>query len=152
MKIQKKVLVQANQLYSSLGSRSFPWAPFCFQNFLETSYKQECIPVGCLPPVHRPYLVSAWSRGGGLCTWSRGGVPGPRGCTWPWGVPGLGDVPGPGGVPGPRGCTWSWWSYLVPGGCTWSGRCTWSGTPPPPVDRITDACKNITLPQLRCGR
>ena len=23
---------------------------------------------------------------------------------------------------------------------------------PPPVDRITDACKNITLPQLHCGR
>ena len=22
---------------------------------------------------------------------------------------------------------------------------------PPPVDRITDACENITLPQLRCG-
>ena len=24
--------------------------------------------------------------------------------------------------------------------------------PPPRVDRITDACKNITLAQLRCGR
>ena len=24
--------------------------------------------------------------------------------------------------------------------------------PPPPVNRITDTCKNITLPQLRCGR
>ena len=24
--------------------------------------------------------------------------------------------------------------------------------PPPPVDRITDACENMTLPQLRCGR
>ena len=23
---------------------------------------------------------------------------------------------------------------------------------PPPVNRITDTCKNITLPQLRCGR
>ena len=23
---------------------------------------------------------------------------------------------------------------------------------PPPVDRITDTCKSITLPQLRCGR
>ena len=23
---------------------------------------------------------------------------------------------------------------------------------PPPVDRITDACENITLPQLRYGR
>ena len=77
---------------------------------------------------------------------SRGGVPGP------------GSVPGPGrctwsrgGVPGPRGV------YLVPGGCTWSqgvylvpGECTCPGTPP--RDRITDACENITLPQLRCGR
>ena len=26
------------------------------------------------------------------------------------------------------------------------------GGTPPPVKRITDACKNITLPQLRCGR
>ena len=25
-------------------------------------------------------------------------------------------------------------------------------SPPPPVNRITDTCKNITLPQLRCGR
>ena len=29
-------------------------------------------------------------------------------------------------------------------------------TPPgadtPPVNRMTDACENITLPQLRCGR
>ena len=24
--------------------------------------------------------------------------------------------------------------------------------PPSPVNRITDACENITLPQLRCGR
>ena len=28
----------------------------------------------------------------------------------------------------------------------------WDTTPPPPVNRITDTCKNITLPQLRCGR
>ena len=32
----------------------------------------------------------------------------------------------------------------------------WEQTPwdqaPSPVDRITDACENITLPQLRCGR
>ena len=39
----------------------------------------------------------------------------------------------------------------VSGGCTWSRRCTWSrgGTVPgnPPVNRMTDRCKNITLPQ-----
>ena len=89
----------------------------------------------------------------GGCTWSRGvylvlgGVPGPGRCTWSWGA-----------VPGPRGV------YLVPGGCTWSRACTWSwgvylvpvgGVPGqvlPPVNRITHTCKNITLPQLRCGR
>ena len=27
-----------------------------------------------------------------------------------------------------------------------------AGITPPPVNRITDTCKNITLPQLRCKR
>ena len=62
------------------------------------------------------------------------GVPGPGG------VPSLGlgvylvagVVPGLGGIPGPGGCTWSW-------GCTCPGT--------PPVKRMTDKCKNITLPQ-----
>ena len=65
---------------------------------------------------------------------SRGGVPGPGGCTWSWGVylvpggvPGLG-VPGPGvylpgGAPGPGG---------VPGQVL------------PPCGQ-THACKNITF-------
>ena len=82
--------------------------------------KQECIPVGCVPPrvdrislIGEVYLVGGgctWSQGG--CTWSPGG-----GCTWSWG-----------GVPGPRGVS------LIPGGCTWSlGGCTWSqgGVPGP---------------------
>ena len=92
--------------------------------------KQECIPVGCVPPACDPYLPA--------CT-SPGGVPGPGGCTWSWGK---GGVPGPGGgtwsgvgggVPGPRGCTWSQGVYLIPGWCTWSGGCTWSqgGVPGP---------------------
>ena len=58
-------------------------------------------------------------------TWSQGDVPGPRRCTWSWGlylVPGVGGgVPGPWGVPGPRGCTWSRGVYLVLWGCTCSG-------------------------------
>ena len=41
--------------------------------------------------------------------------------------------PCPGGVPDPGGCTW-----------TRGGTCP--GTPPP-VNRMTDRCKNITLPQ-----
>ena len=95
--------------------------------------------------------------GGGVCTWSRGGG------TWSGGVPGPGRcVPGPGGVctwsqggvPGPGGCTWSWggvylvwggtWSqgsvYLVPGGVYLVNLvCS--------VNRMTNWCKNITLPQ-----
>ena len=89
-------------------------------------------------------LTVFWSLllGGGVpspwgCTWScgvylvLGGVPGPGGCTWSGGAPGPGGVPGLGGV------------YLVFGG---GGYLVPGGTPPPlPVDRITDACKNITL-------
>ena len=111
------------------------------------------------------YLVPwgcTWSRGVylvlGGCTWSQGVYLSPMGCTWSRGVYlVLGGVPGPGGVclvpggvPGPRGYTW-------PGSPPPRTRHTppptprtWSGTTP--VNRITDACKNITLPKLRCGR
>ena len=84
-----------------------------------------CTWSGGVPGPGGVYLVGGctWSRGGGWCTWSRGGVPGPGG-----------------GV------------YLVPGGCTWSR----GGVPgpggvylvrysPPPVNRMTNRCKNITL-------
>ena len=60
-----------------------------------------------------------WSWG---CTWSQ------EGCTWSRGVYLVS-----GGVPGLRGV------YLVPGG-------TCPGTPLP-MNRMTDRCKNITLPQ-----
>ena len=75
------------------------------------------------------YLV----RGG--CTWSRGGVPGPGGVYL---------------VPGGVYCTWSWGGVY----CTWSRG---GGVPgpggggapgqvlPPPVNRMTNRCKNITL-------
>ena len=112
------------------------------------------------------YLVlgGTWSGGVYLVQW---GVPGPGGCTWSQGVYLV-----PGGVPGPRGCTWSqgvylvWGVYLVSGGCTWSwgvylvlGGCVpgprgvylvWGVYLPryfPPVNRMTNRCKNITLPQ-----
>ena len=72
------------------------------------------------------------------------GVPGPRG-VGPGGylvlgvylVPGdtlSGGLPGPRGVPGPGG-------YLAPGG--------YLPRYSPRVNRMTDRCKNITLPQLR---
>ena len=117
----------------------------CFR--VITDNKQECIPVGCVPPACCPYLpVCTAPRGMYLVP---GGVPGlggtcPEGCTWSreW----LG-VPGPrevylvlGGVPGPGGCAWSGeWVYLVPGG--------YLPRYSPPVNRMTDRCKNITLPQ-----
>ena len=127
--------------------------------------KQECIPVVFAPSACGPYLpactvpeVGVYLVPGGVYLVLRG-VPGPRVCTWSgectWsqGVPGLGgSVPGPG-------------VYLVPGGCVpgprgdvpGPRRCTWSvgvylPRYSPPVDRITDACENIALPQLRCGR
>ena len=109
-----------------------------------------------------PGGVGVYLPGG---TWSRG-VPGPRGCICrgrtcsrrvylPMGVYlVLGGVPAQGGVPGPGGCT-----YLGgvpgPGGCTYLGVYLVPGGPAqvlPPVNRITDACENTTLPHLRCGR
>ena len=81
----------------------------------------------------------------------RGGVPGPGGV-----LLGLGVLLGPGGVllgPGGLGCVCV---CLVPGGSPWSGGVLLGlggGVPgprgvsgdPPPVNRITDTCKNITL-------
>ena len=95
-------------------------------------YKQECIPVGCVPPACCPYIPECTAPGGvpcaGGCTWCRvylvsGGVPGargvylvPGGCTWCQGVYLVpGGVPGPKGVHGPRGGTWSQRGYLVLG-------------------------------------
>ena len=49
---------------------------------IDNIYQQECIPVGCVPST-----AVVVSRG-------VGGVPGPRGCTWPW----RGLLPGGGGV------------------------------------------------------
>ena len=76
------------------------------------------------------------------------------GCTWSWG----GGTWSCGGVPGPMGVSALGGVHLVPeggvcsggaapwGGCTWSWGGTWSGTPLP-VDRMTHASENITLPQ-----
>ena len=111
------------------------------------------------------YLVPGggcnWSRGGvsapgGVCSW--GGVPGPRGCLL-WGlylVPGGCLVKGGGvvvsalgGVPGPGGCTWSQ-GVSAPGvsaPCRDVPGLRGDQVLPPPVNRMTNRCKNITLPQ-----
>ena len=67
--------------------------------------------------------------GGGFSLVPRGGLPGPGG--------GFSLVPG-GSTWSRGGSPWSWGGVcLVLGG--------FSGDPTPPVNRITDTCKNITL-------
>ena len=96
-----------------------------------------------------------------------GGVPGPRGvpgsggCTWSQGVyliPGVYLVLG--GALGPRGVCLVLGVHLVPGGTPWDQVHPTPGTRytpfqtryTPPLCGQTDACKLITLAQLRCGR
>ena len=82
---------------------------WCSSQMTLNTLKQDCIPVGCVPPACCPYLPACTVLGG---VWSGGCLP------------------------------------LVGRGCI--PAC--NGADPPPANRITDTCKNITLPQLRCGR
>ena len=86
--------------------------------------KQECIPVGCVLAARRPYA--------GVCF--RGGVCFPGGCA--------SGGSGPGGVmSGPEGGS-------APGGVSGPGGGVSQHAlrqTPPPVDRMTNRCKNITL-------
>ena len=70
-----------------------------------------------------------------------GGVPGPRGVSAHGGCLLLGGAWSQGGsargVPGPRGC-------LLPGEGV-SQHALRQTPPPPPVNRMTDRCKNITF-------
>ena len=107
--------------------------------------KQECIPVGCVPADRRPYAGVCFPGGGGSAPGGgllRGGS-GPGGCLLRGGV-----VLHAGGVSALGGC-------LLPGG-VWSGGFSMAGgsgkenppgweNPSPPVNRMTDRCKNITL-------
>ena len=76
----------------------------------------------------------------------------PIGCVPPAGCPYLPAYTAPGGVYS-RGCL-----LRGKGGvCSQGGVCSRGGIPActeadTPVNRITDTCKNITLPQLRCER
>ena len=69
-------------------------------------------------------LLGGGVPAGGVPAWG-GWVYLPRRCTRPGGVPAQG--------------------LYLPGGCTYRGVA--SQVSPPPVNRITDTCKNITLPQ-----
>ena len=134
----------------------------------ETIPEQECIPVGCVPPACWPY-PSMHCRG----VYLPRVVYVPWGCTCPGGLPAQGGgvpaqggyLPRGGGVPA-WGCTCQG-VYLPRGWCTCLGGvsargCTCPGVYlpgggylprgylprySPPVDRMTDRCKNITLPQ-----
>ena len=90
--------------------------------FKSLHVKQECIPVGCVPADRRPY--------GGVC------FPGGEGVSMPGGlVSAAGGVSRLGGVCSGGGVV----SMVVvsgPGG---------SPCQTPPVNRMTDRCKNITL-------
>ena len=98
------------------------------------------------PGIHCMEERGAWSWGVGAWFGEVGGA-------WSQGwVPGLGDAwSGAGclviGSICSQGGAWSQGGYLLLGWCI--PAC--NGTDPP-VNRITDTCKNITLPQLRCGR
>ena len=92
------------------------------------------------------------SRGVGVSFWGvfPAGVSLPgasfQGVSLPGGPPSLG-VSFPGGA--------SFRGVSLTGGASFGGRGPPSGGDllgAPPVDRITEACENITLPQLRCGR
>ena len=108
---------------------------------------------GGVPGPGGMYLVPGGVPGPGGVYLVWGGVPGPRGGTWFRGVYlvlggctwSRGGVPGPGGYLVPGGCTWPWGVYLVPGGVYLVPRGGVNGQVLPPVNRMTNRCKNITL-------
>ena len=102
-----------------------------------TISKQECIPVGSVLST-----VVALVGGAGCVSQLALGVGCIPGCTgqgavWPGGVSAWGCLS--------RGCLP--WGCVCPGGCLPGGCLSHN-----PVNRITDACENITLPQLCCRR
>ena len=105
-------------------------------------FQQECIPVGCVPADRRPYAGVRFP-GGGFSI--RGGSPSRGGFLHPAGG---GSSIQPGGVLHPAGGG----SSIQPGGFLHPARGGSSiqpgllaRPPPPPVNRMTDRCKNITL-------
>ena len=148
--------------------------------------QQECIPVGCIPPVHWPYLcISSYPtyappgatmhapKQPCMPPWSNHTCPhratmhaslgttmhAPQGATMhaPWSNH---AHPPRGNHTCPLGAT----THAPPSNHTCPPGATmhappqqpcmppWSNHTCPPVNRMTNRCKNITLPQLRCGR
>ena len=96
-------------------------------------YKQDCIPVGCVPPAHWPYTVAVVSTGGG-------GMHAPcHACPPTTHAPCHTCHPCHAHHPPP--CMPPCHAHLHHA-CPPCHAHT-----PPPVNRMTDRCKNITLPQ-----
>ena len=115
-----KCLAAATRLAHEGKSLPLKCTPFHFLT------RQECVPVGCVPPACCPYLPG--------CT-------APGGCTCPGSVPGWEGVPVQ-GVYLPKGGVPAWGVYL-PGGCT----CL--GTPPREQNSCHTLLKILPCPKLR---
>ena len=114
------------------------------KHFPKPAWKQECIPVGCVPPA-RNHTV------GGLPDRDPPGQKPPPKQRPPWTETPLDRDP-----PRQRPSLDRDPQDRDPLRPLWTETPPWTEPPPgqrPPYrNRITDRCKNITLPQLRCGR
>ena len=151
----KMIVVEANceKLYQRLSCKLMSKILDCVALLMH--FIPDCIPVGCVLPTCCPYLPACSAPVGVPASDLGGMVPasGPGGtCLWLGGwrlLPG-GGVPASG--PGEGTCLWS--GRFAPGGCLLPGEgvCSWEVYPSmqwdrPPVNRMTDRCKNITFHQ-----
>ena len=119
-----------------------------YSSGMRTALSSRCLGRGCLPQCMLGYPL-----GVGLETPPPGlGLETPLGVGLepPLGV-GLETPPGQTPqLPPPR--VWAWRPARHATRYAGIPRAMHAGIPPPPPNRITDTCRNITLPQLRCGR
>ena len=110
--------------------RAYPRLPFPKHTYYRTRMHSSRMRTGCLLTIFRSLLLlgGVLSPGGCLVgeghVWSQGGMSGLGACLAQGGMSGLGG--------------------LVQGGCVWSVGVS-AGQVLPPVNRMTDRCKNITL-------
>ena len=117
----------------------------------KNKFKQECIPVGCVPAAHWPY---AWVCFGGVSLPGGASFLG-EGASFLGGASFWGGGSPWQGVPLAGGSPWHgaslaggspWQGGLLLGGSPYGGCLLLGRVPPlPPVNRITYSCKNITL-------
>ena len=112
------------------------------QSFYDFNFKQECIPVGCVPPAAVTVSCHACPLSCMPCA-----THAPHAHPLPCMPPATHAPPtmhAPFHIRPPI--------MHAPLPCMPPTTYTSNTCPLPPVNRITDACENITLPQLRCGR